>query len=79
MADIAPATDRASAEAVALSSALADAGPANKSTTQQLRAVRPNSPKQIQATPNKTKQNSLVLFGFIRQNRDFSMGYSESK
>jgi hypothetical protein len=35
--------------------------------------------KQIQATPNKTKQNSLVLFGFIRPNRDFSMSYDESK
>jgi hypothetical protein len=32
-----------------------------------------------QTNPSKTKQNSLVLFGFIRPNRDFSMGYSESK
>jgi hypothetical protein len=31
--------------------------------------------KQIQANPNKTKQSSLDLFGFILPNRDFSMGY----
>jgi hypothetical protein len=31
--------------------------------------------KQIQANPNKTKQNSLDLFGFIWWNRDFSMSY----
>jgi hypothetical protein len=35
--------------------------------------------KQIQAEPNKTKQNSLDLFGFIPPNWDFSMGYGESK
>src|SRR5690349_4109210 len=29
-----------------------------------------------QANPNKNKQNSLDLFGFIWRNRDFSMGYS---
>jgi hypothetical protein len=40
---------------------------------------RPNKSKQNQAPPNKSKQNSLVLFGFIRPNRDFSMGYGESK
>jgi hypothetical protein len=33
--------------------------------------------KSIQAKPNKTKQNCLDLLGFIRQNRDFSMGYEE--
>jgi hypothetical protein len=43
------------------------------------RPVRgPNKSKQNQIPPNKSKQNFLVLFGFIRQNRDFSMGYSES-
>jgi hypothetical protein len=30
----------------------------------------------VQANPNKTKQNCLDLFGFIRPNRDFSMGYA---
>jgi hypothetical protein len=40
---------------------------------------KPSKTKQNQALPNKTKQNSLVLFGFIRPNRDFSMGYAESK
>jgi hypothetical protein len=35
--------------------------------------------KQNQAKPNKTKQFSLVLFGFIRPNQAFSMGYGESK
>jgi hypothetical protein len=29
--------------------------------------------------PNRTKQNCLVLLGFIRPNRDFSTGYGESK
>jgi hypothetical protein len=28
-----------------------------------------------QANPNKTKQKSLDFLGFIRPNRDFSMGY----
>jgi hypothetical protein len=35
--------------------------------------------KQIQENPRKTKQNRLDLLGFIRPNRGFSMGYSESK
>jgi ArsR family transcriptional regulator len=35
--------------------------------------------KGLQAKPNKTKQNSLDLLGFIRPNRDFSMGYGDSK
>jgi hypothetical protein len=35
----------------------------------------PNSAKQDQSTPNKSKQNCLDLFGFIRPNRDFSTGY----
>jgi hypothetical protein len=35
--------------------------------------------KQNQARPNKSKLNGLDLFGFIRPNRDFSMGYGESK
>jgi hypothetical protein len=35
--------------------------------------------KQNQAKPNKSKQNFLFLFGFIRPNRAFSMGYGESK
>jgi hypothetical protein len=30
--------------------------------------------KGFQAKPNKTKQNSLDLLGFIRPNRGFSMG-----
>jgi hypothetical protein len=32
-----------------------------------------------QIRPNKTKQNSLDLLGFIRPNWDFSMGYGDSK
>jgi hypothetical protein len=35
--------------------------------------------KPFQAKPNRTKQNSFDLLGFIRANRDFSMGYGESK
>jgi hypothetical protein len=42
-------------------------------------ARRPSPSKQIQAKPNKSKQKSLDLHGFIRPNRDFSMGYEESK
>jgi hypothetical protein len=47
---------------------------------------RPNQPaggkynlraNSIQINPSKTKQNYLVLLGFIRPNRDFSMGYGE--
>src|ERR1700722_13098380 len=41
--------------------------------------IRPNKTKQNQAEPNKTKLFCLVLFGFIRPNGDFSMGYGESK
>jgi hypothetical protein len=33
------------------------------------------SAKLVQTNPNKTKQNSLDFLGFIRPNRDFSMGY----
>ena len=33
------------------------------------------SANSVQANPNKTKQNSLDLLGFIRPNPDFSMGY----
>ena len=36
----------------------------------------PTQSKQIQAKPNKSKQNCLDLLGFIRPNRDFSMGYA---
>jgi hypothetical protein len=36
---------------------------------------RPNKSKQDQANPNKSKQKGLDLLGFIRPNRDFSMGY----
>ena len=39
----------------------------------------PSKSKSIQTNPNRTKRNSLDLFGFIRPNLDFSMGYSESK
>ena len=39
----------------------------------------PNRPKQTEANPNKTKQKSLDLLGFIRPNRDFSMGYGRKK
>jgi hypothetical protein len=35
--------------------------------------------KFIQAKPNKTKQKSLDLLGFLWSNRGFSMGYGESK
>jgi hypothetical protein len=38
--------------------------------------LRANS---IQINPNKSKQKSLDFLGFIRPNRDFSMGYGESK
>jgi hypothetical protein len=31
----------------------------------------------VQAKPNKTKQKSLDFLGFIRPNRDFSMGYEQ--
>jgi hypothetical protein len=42
-------------------------------------ARRPNLTKPVQARPNKSKQKRLDLFGFIRPNRDFSMGYDDSK
>jgi hypothetical protein len=45
----------------------------------KITALRPSRSKQDQAQPNKTKQKSLDLLGFIRPNRDFSMGYGESK
>jgi hypothetical protein len=32
--------------------------------------------KSIQINPSKTKQKSLDFLGFIRPNRDFSMGYA---
>ena len=35
--------------------------------------------KLFQARPSKTKQKCLDLLGFIRQNRDLSMGYDDSK
>jgi hypothetical protein len=35
------------------------------------------SAHSVQAKPNKTKQESLDFLGFIRPNRDFSMGYDE--
>ena len=35
------------------------------------------SGNSFQANPNKSKQKSLDLFGFIRPNRDFSMGYEQ--
>ena len=41
------------------------------------RSNPPSETKQYQAPPNKTKQNCLDLLGFIRPNRDFSMGYDE--
>jgi hypothetical protein len=37
------------------------------------------SPKEILAKLNKTNQFCLVLFGFIRPKRDFSMSCDESK
>jgi hypothetical protein len=33
----------------------------------------------FQTIPSKTKQKSLDFLGFIRPNRGFSMGYSDSK
>jgi hypothetical protein len=33
------------------------------------------SANSVQINPNKTKQNCLDFLGFIRPNRDFSMGY----
>jgi hypothetical protein len=44
-----------------------------------MRELGPNKSKKNQAQPNKSKQKCLVLFGFIRPIRGFSMGYSESK
>jgi len=41
--------------------------------------MRPSVPNSGQIKPNKTKENSLDLLGFIRPNWDFSMGYSGSK
>jgi hypothetical protein len=35
--------------------------------------------KQIQIKPNKSKQKSLHLLGFIRPNQAFSMGYDGKK
>jgi hypothetical protein len=35
--------------------------------------------KLVQAKPNKSKQKRLDLFGFIRPNPNFSMGYGDSK
>jgi hypothetical protein len=35
------------------------------------------SGNSAQANPNKTKQKSLDFLGFIRPNRDFSMGYGQ--
>ena len=35
--------------------------------------------KPIQTKPNKSKHSCLDLFGFIRQNREFSMNYFDSK
>jgi hypothetical protein len=40
-----------------------------------LPAPRRGASKPAQAKPSKTKQNCLDLLGFIRPNRDFSMGY----
>jgi hypothetical protein len=40
-------------------------------------ARRPNSAKQNQARPNKSKQYCLDLLGFISPNRDFSTSYGE--
>jgi hypothetical protein len=41
--------------------------------------ARKAQPKRVQAKPNKTKQNGLGFAWFIRPNRDFSMGYGDSK
>jgi hypothetical protein len=46
-------------------------------TRQAARSAGPAKQKQIK--PNKTKQNGLDFLGFIRPNRGFSMGYTESK
>jgi hypothetical protein len=35
--------------------------------------------KQAQAPPSPSKQKRLDLLGFIRPNRDLTMGYSDSK
>jgi hypothetical protein len=37
------------------------------------------NPSKTKPHQNRTKQNRLVLFGFIRPNWAFSMGYDESK
>jgi hypothetical protein len=44
-----------------------------------LSLIRAAAFKSAQAKPNKSKQNSLDLFGFARPNRDFSKGYGQSK
>jgi hypothetical protein len=41
--------------------------------------IRASSSKEIQANPNKSKENSLDFLGFLWWNRGFSMGYGESK
>jgi protein-L-isoaspartate O-methyltransferase len=45
----------------------------------QFGGVRRNLLLSRQILPNKSKQNGLDLLDFIRPNRDFSMGYGESK
>jgi hypothetical protein len=35
--------------------------------------------KRFQTRPNKSKQKRLDIFGFIRQDRDFSMGCERKK
>jgi hypothetical protein len=49
-------------------------------TGEARRSSRPPSlSKEIQANPNKSKENSLDFLGFLWWNRGFSMGYGESK
>src|ERR1700722_10274814 len=44
-------------------------------SARQAQPTQPSTTKQIQEKPNKTKQKSLDLFGFIRPNQGFSRGY----
>jgi hypothetical protein len=41
--------------------------------------AEPRQTKQNQRKPRKTKKNSLDFLGFIRANRDFSIGYDDSE
>jgi hypothetical protein len=57
----------------------AGALPPTAATSKRNSVVSAETSLSSQILPNKSKQNGLDLLGFIRPNRDFSMGYGESK